>query len=177
MKRLCLTVLLGLAFVNLGLAQTEMPRAEMQSTTQVQPTLAQLSEIRQALAPYEDVNAAVAVGYEPFMECMSGPQGAQGMHYTKSALIDDPTLDALQPEALTYEQRSDGSLRLIGVEYLVFQEAWHAAGNKPAPVLLGREFYLNTTLLEQPFYGLHLWLWQYNPLDVFANWNPLVSCP
>jgi hypothetical protein len=24
---------------------------------------------------------------------------------------------------------------------------------------------------------LHLWLWQYNPLDVFANWNPLVSCP
>jgi hypothetical protein len=166
MKRLYLTVLLGLAFANNMLAQIE-----------VQPTLAQLSEVRQALAPYEDVNAAMAAGYEQFMDCMSNTQGAQGIHYNKGPLIEDPTLDAMNPEALMYEQRSDGSLRLISVEYLVFQEAWHEAGNKAAPVLLGREFYLNTTLLEQPFYGLHLWLWQYNPLDVFANWNPLVTCP
>jgi hypothetical protein len=166
MKHLCLTVLLILAFVNVVLAQTE-----------VQPTLEQLEQIKVALAPYQDVNAALAAGYEPFMDCMSNTQGAQGMHYTKGALIEDPTLDALQPEALMYEQQSDGSLRLTGVEYLVFQDAWHEAGNKPAPVLLGREFYLNTTLLDKPFYGLHLWLWQYNPLDVFANWNPLVTCP
>jgi hypothetical protein len=166
MKRLCLTVLLGFAFVNIGLAQDE-----------VQPTLEQLEQVKVALAPYEDVNAAIAAGYEQFMDCMSGPQGAQGVHYTKGTLTEDSRLDPLQPEALMYEQQSDGSLKLIGAEYLVFQEAWHTAGNKPAPVLLGREFYLNTTLLDQPFYGLHLWLWQYNPLDVFANWNPLVTCP
>jgi hypothetical protein len=163
MKRLCLTLLLG--FTVTVLAQTE-----------VQPTLEQLGQVKQALAPYEDVNAAMAAGYEVFMDCMSNTQGAQGIHYTKGALIEDPTLDPLHPEALMYEQKADGSLRLIGVEYLVFQEAWHAT-NKPAPVLLGREFYLNTTLLDKPFYGLHLWLWQYNPLDVFANWNPLVACP
>lgn len=162
MKHLFLTLLVGLMFT--ALAQTE-----------VQPTLEQLSEIKQALEPYQDVNVALAAGYEKFMDCMSGAQGAQGIHYTKGALIEDSTLDALQPEALMYEQQSDGSLRLIGAEYLVFQDAWHAT-NKPAPALLGREFYLNTTLLDKPFYGLHLWLWQYNPLDVFANWNPLVSC-
>jgi hypothetical protein len=165
MKHVCLIALL-LALVNFGLAQDE-----------VQPTLEQLEQIKVALEPYQDVNAAIAAGYEVFMDCMSNTQGAQGIHYTKGALIEDPTLDALQPEALMYEQQSDGSLRLTGVEYLVFQEAWHVSGNKPAPVLLGREFYLNTTLLDKPFYGLHLWLWQYNPLDVFANWNPLVSCP
>jgi hypothetical protein len=162
MKRLFLIVLLGFTFT---LAQDE-----------VQPTAEQLAQIKQSLAPYEDVNAALAAGYEKFMDCMSGPQGAQGIHYTKGTLIEDPTLDPLQPEALMYEQRADGSLRLIGAEYPVFQDAWHTT-NKPAPVLLGREFYLNTTLLDKPFYGLHLWLWQYNPLDVFANWNPLVSCP
>jgi hypothetical protein len=166
MKHLCLTVLFGLAFVNNVLAQDE-----------VQPTLAQLGQIKVALGPYQDVNAALAAGYEQFMDCMSNTQGAQGLHYTKGSLIEDPTLDPMNPEALMYEQQADGSLRLTGVEYLVFQDAWHEAGNKPAPVLLGREFYLNTTLLDKPFYGLHLWLWQYNPLDVFANWNPLVSCP
>ncbi len=76
-----------------------------------------------------------------------------------------------------YEPRDEGSLRLLGVEYLVFQQAWHDAGNAASPNLLGREFYLNTTLLDEPFYALHVWVWQFNPLGLFANWNPLVSCP
>jgi outer membrane lipoprotein-sorting protein len=62
MKRLTLILLLGLAVVNFVSAQTE-----------VQPTLAQLSQIKQALSSYEDVNAAEAAGYEKFMDCMSGP--------------------------------------------------------------------------------------------------------
>ena len=142
-----------------------------------QPTLEQLAQIRGSLARFENVDAALKAGYAKFMECMSSPQGAQGMHYTNSALLDDPKLDPLRPEALMYEARADGTLRLVGLEYIVFQKAWHDAGNKAAPALLGREFSLNTTLLPQPFYALHLWVWQYNPLDLFANWNPLVVCP
>lgn len=142
----------------------------------VQPTVEQLSQIRQHLAGFEEVEAAAAAGYEPFGECMSGPQGAQGVHYRNPELIGDPALDFMQPELLTYEPREDGSLRLIGAEYIVFQEAWHQAGNEAAPALLGQEFILNTTLLDEPFYALHLWVWQYNPLGRFANWNPLVSC-
>jgi hypothetical protein len=142
----------------------------------VQPTMDQLRQLRALLAAYEDVDAALADGFEQFGHCMSGPQGAQGIHFTNAARIDDPGLDPFEPEVLMYEPRADGSLRLIGAEYLVFQQAWHSAGTAASPVLLGREFYLNTTLLDEPFYALHAWVWQHNPLGMFANWNPLVSC-
>ena len=142
-----------------------------------QPTLEQLTQVRGVLSSFENVDNALKAGYTKFMDCMSSAQGAQGQHYTNGALIDDPALDPLRPEALMYEPRADGTLRLVGLEYIVFQKAWHDAGHKAAPVLLGREFSLNTTLLPQPYYALHLWVWQYNPLEVFANWNPLVTCP
>jgi len=144
--------------------------------TEVEPTLEQLNALRAALAPFERVDAALDAGFERFGDCMSGPQGAQGIHFTHGERIGDPSLDVLLPEVLMYEPRPDGSVRLIGAEYLVFQEAWHAAGNGAPPVLLGREFTLNTTLLDEPFYALHVWVWQHNPLGLFANWNPLVSC-
>jgi hypothetical protein len=142
----------------------------------VQPTLDQLQELRATLAAYEDVDAALADGFEQFGECMSGPQGAQGIPFTNGERIGNTTLDELRPEVLMYEPRADGSLRLIGAEFLVFQEAWHEAGNDAAPALLGREFSLNTTLLDEPFYALHVWVWHHNPLGIFANWNPIVSC-
>jgi hypothetical protein len=143
---------------------------------QVEPTLDQLVALRDVLAPYEDVAVAAADGFERFGDCMSGPQGAQGIHFTNGDRIGDPALDVLRPEVLMYEPRHDGTLRLIGAEYLVFQQAWHDAGNVAAPVLLGREFSLNTTLLDEPFYALHVWVWHHNPLGIFANWNPLVRC-
>ena len=143
---------------------------------QVEPTLDQLVALRDVVAPFEQVDGALAAGFEQFGHCMSGPQGAQGIHFTNGERIDDPALDFLRPEVLMYEPRPDGSLRLIGAEYLVFQQAWHDAGHAAAPVLLGREFTLNMTLLDEPFYALHVWVWQYNPLGIFANWNPLISC-
>ncbi len=142
----------------------------------VEPTLDQLNALRAVLAPFERVDAAVSAGFERFGHCMSGPQGAQGIHFTHGERIGDTTLDPLRPEVLMYEPRPDGSLRLIGAEYLVFQQDWHDAGNGAPPILLGREFSLNTTLLDEPFYALHVWVWQHNPLGIFANWNPLVSC-
>lgn len=144
--------------------------------TEVQPTIDQLRQLRNLLAGYEDVEAARTAGFAQFGECMDGPQGGQGIHFTHEGRTGDADLDWLEPELLMYETRADGSLRLIGVEYLVFQTAWHEAGNAAAPTLLGREFYLNTTLLDEPFYALHVWAWQYNPLGLFANWNPLVTC-
>ncbi len=145
-------------------------------TKAVEPTLEQLDALRAVLATYEDVDAALETGFERFGDCMSGPQGAQGIHYTHGGRIGDPTLDVTRPEVLMYEPRTDGSLRLIGAEYLVFQQDWHDAGHEAPPVLLGREFTLNTTLLDEPFYALHVWVWQHNPLGLFANWNPLVRC-
>lgn len=165
--RLALVLLAGLVATAFG-----------QSThvAEVQPTLGQLTELRSHLAAFEDVAAAQAEGYEQFGDCMAGPQGAQGIHFRNVDFIGDPGLSVLEPELLQYEPRADGSLRLIGAEYIVFQQAWHEAGNAAAPALLGREFSLNTTLLDEPFYALHVWVWQYNPLGIFANWNPLVQC-
>lgn len=142
----------------------------------IQPTIDQLRSFRTMLAAYEDVHAALAAGFERFGDCMSGPQGAQGIHFTNESRIGEVALDETQPDVLMYEPRPDGTLRLVGAEFLVFQAAWHGAGNAPSPALLGREFSLNTTLLDQPFYALHVWAWHYNPLGLFANWNPLVTC-
>ncbi len=146
------------------------------SISDVEPTLDQLNALRAVLAPFEHVDTALVAGFERFGDCMSSTQGAQGIHFTHGERIGDPTLDLLRPEVLMYEPRPDGSLRLIGAEYLVFQQAWHDAGNGAPPSLLGREFTLNTTLLDEPFYALHVWIWQHNPLGLFANWNPLASC-
>ena len=49
-----------------------------------------------------------------------------GMHFVHSELISDTVLDPLLPEALMYEPEPNGQLRLVGVEYIVFQEAWDA---------------------------------------------------
>jgi hypothetical protein len=27
------------------------------------------------------------------------------------------------------------------------------------------------------FYELHAWIWKFNPLGLFADWNPRVHCP
>ena len=27
------------------------------------------------------------------------------------------------------------------------------------------------------FYTLHAWVWGHNPADMFAHWNPEVTCP
>lgn len=142
----------------------------------VEPTTEQLRELRRTLTRYETVDVAVADGYERFGSCMSSAQGSQGVHFMHPDRIADPAVNILEPELLMYEPREDGTLRFIGVELLVFQEDWHAAGNEPVPVQLGREFGINMTLLDRPFYALHAWVWQYNPLGFFANWNPLVDC-
>lgn len=140
------------------------------------PTTDELRSLREALAVYEDVDAALADGFEQFGGCMASALGSQGIHFTHGARIGDPSVDPLLPEVLMYEPRPDGSLRLIGAELLVFQEDWHAAGHAAVPVALGREFGINMTLLDRPFYMLHVWVWQHNPAGFYANWNPLVSC-
>lgn len=76
----------------------------------------------------------------------------------QSVAISLAALDPRAPELLIYEQRG-GRLRLVGVEFLVIAEAWHAVNSAP-PVLLGQHFQLvgapNRYGLP-PFYELHVW--------------------
>ncbi len=157
-------------------APTSNPLSLVNEAAAVQPTVDQLLQLRAVLGGLENVEDALAAGYAQFGGCMSSAQGGQGIHFSNDALIQDVALDPNAPELLMFERRDDGSLRLAAAEYVVFQQAWHDAGNAAAPALLGREFTLNTTLLDEPFYALHVWAWQYNPLGLFANWNPLLQC-
>lgn len=58
-------------------------------------------------------------------------RGGMGIHYVKNELVGDSVVDAASPEALVYEPRRSGRLRLVAVEYVVFQEAWDAAHASP----------------------------------------------
>ena len=134
--------------------------------------------VREATRSFHDVGSATAAGYARFLGCVSGPQeGAMGVHYVNGALVQDGQLDANRPEALMYESR-EGRLRLLGVEYIVMADAWHATHTEP-PTLGGQVFHLvgspNRYALPA-FYELHVWAWRDNPAGRFADWNTRVVC-
>ena len=117
----------------------------------------ELADVRDATAAYHDLATAKAAGYTLELPdtsgntCIADPvAGAMGVHMVNLGLLDDPsnavpfddtTLDPTRPEALVYEPRNDGTLKLVAVEYVVFKAAWeaaHGAGSKPS--LFGHEF-------------------------------------
>jgi hypothetical protein len=138
-----------------------------------------VAAVRQATAAFHDLSAAEAAGYGPFYLCTDEDgEGAMGQHYVNGALVGDPAVDPLAPEALVYEPKPGGGYRLVGVEYVTFQADWDATHAAP-PSLFGRSF-----KLIQPgnryglpaFYELHVWLWRPNPSGMFSDWNPKVTC-
>jgi hypothetical protein len=135
-------------------------------------------EVRQATRDFRDVTTAMAAGYSSNGSCVTGPEeGAMGVHYANGELVNDGALDAQHPELLIYELRG-GELRLVGVEFLVIAEAWHAKNSGP-PVLMGQHFqYVGSPNRYglPAFYELHVWAWRHNRKGVFVDWNPAVSC-
>ena len=137
-----------------------------------------VAEIREATRGFRQVAAAEAAGYGLLHGCVSGAEGgAMGVHYANGALVGDGELDVAHPEVLMYEQR-EGRFRLLGVEYVVLAEAWHETN--AAPPVLGGQLFSYTGSPNRygipAFYALHVWAWRSNPLGVFADWNPNVSC-
>ena len=135
-------------------------------------------EVRRATERYQDVAAAGAAGYAPFLGCVSSPQdGAMGIHYVNGDLVGDGKLDASRPEALMYEPKGN-KLELVGVEYIVIATAWDAASKTP-PTLMGQLFHYSPSPNRYgipAYYALHVWAWNAKPHGVFMDWNPTVSC-
>jgi hypothetical protein len=135
--------------------------------------------VRRATESFRDARN-VPPGYGPVLGCVSGPeQGAMGVHFVNPALLVDGVLDATQPEALIYEF-NNGLARLVGVEFIVFADVWHAnhAPNDP-PILEGQllHFVDSPNRFGLPaHYELHVWAWRNNPNGVFVDFNPRVSC-
>jgi hypothetical protein len=119
-----------------------------------------------------------------------------GIHYANGARLgitqteplvsgNDGVVDPEKPEIMIYEPQADGGMKLVAVEYLVFEAAWKAAGNTNPPTLFGQEFvYMKdnpaTSPHEahgfEPHYELHVWLYRDNPAGMFAEFNPSVAC-
>ena len=152
-----------------------------------------MSALKQATAKYHGVQTAINAGYVTELPQIAAPpygggtcivdvvapiEGAMGIHMvdTRDPAVGgrlDETLDPTEPEALLYERRNDGTLKLTGVEYIV-------AGG-PRPSLYGQQFD-ETSLVR---YGapagtnvwtLHAWIWKPNPSGMFEQWNDRVTC-
>lgn len=143
-----------------------------------------LSVARAGTAPFHNLNTALDAGYAEFHDaadiaCIDQPgAGGMGVHFVNLAAVGNPAEDPAAPEALVYAPTSNGRMRLVAVEYIVFQDAWDATHDS-APSLFGHEF----EAVGSPnrygipaFYELHAWIWKHNPRGMFDDWNPLVSC-
>ncbi len=112
--------------------------------------------------------------------CIDNPPiGGMGVHYVQSTLVGDDKVDALHPELLVYEPQRGDRMRLVALEYVVFQDAWDAKHSSP-PRLFGQQFELTKAGNRYglpAFYELHAWVYKANPLGMFNDWNPRVTCP
>jgi len=136
---------------------------------------------KSATARFHDLDKAMASGYTVRVAdlsgatCIASVEGGMGVHMLKPSLLDG-AIDPRNPEALVYEQKADGRLKLAALEYLVFVSDW---GGASPPTLFGREFDLvgspNRYGLP-PFYALHAWIWKPNPSGILYAWNPRVEC-
>jgi hypothetical protein len=153
-----------------------------------------LSRARAGTAGFHNNAAAQSAEYGEFVDaegiaCIEDDEGGMGIHYVNGGLLD-AVVDAAKPEALVYAPMKNGRLRLVANEYIVFQDAWDlahapAGTHAPPPRLFGRDFELVPEFIAPnvrnryglpAFWELHAWVWEHNPLGMFNDWNPRVSC-
>ena len=142
---------------------------------------------RAATARFNSIEQAERAGYAlppegPLHECISSfdNTGAMGFHLINGSLLDT-TVDPAQPEALVYAPDKHGKLKLVALEYVVFQAPWKEehGENAMGPMLFDQMF-METgapNRYEIPaFYALHAWIWKPNPKGTFEAFNEAVSC-
>jgi hypothetical protein len=143
----------------------------------------ELAQVRKATAQFHRVEVAQEAGYKlgyneafPLDHCIAHPTaGAMGYHYFNIDLINDISVDALEPEGAVYAPGPNGQRNLVAVEWIVPKAAWEAAGNTEPPSVLGQPMHVLNPALG--WYILHAWVWSHNPSGMFEDWNPKVVCP
>ncbi len=140
-----------------------------------------IDKVHDATARYVDINAAFAEGFVTATPCVSGPDtGAMGVHLVLPSRLNAGVLNAAKPEALIYEPMANGSMRLVGVEFIVLASVW--ATNNPGggvPALDGNllNYIAAPNRYGLPaFYEMHVWAWEHNPKGSYADWNTQVTC-
>ena len=181
--------LTALALMNVysGRALAQQSQAHIPNNQQQEPRIAQQSTasalvkiVRESTERFKQVSVAEREGYALQFGCVSGSDsGAMGLHYVNGALVASGVIDATRPQIVIYEPAADGSLKLIGADYLILADMWNAQHPDGPPQLMGQLFHY----FESPnrfglpaFYTLHVWAWKDNPNGAFVNWHPNVSC-
>jgi hypothetical protein len=144
---------------------------------------ARFAELRHRTAAYNDVNVALADGFQlgingGVKSCVAHPTlGAMGYHYSRQDRFDDVAINELEPEVLVYHTAEDGSLKLGAVEWVVPKAAWEAVYGvgAPPPVVYGTALTVINPVLN--WYVAHAWIWKPNPSGILMDWNPNVTCP
>jgi hypothetical protein len=141
---------------------------------------------KSATGRFHDLSAAQAAGWNVLVKDKLGitcidnqPVGGMGFHYANPKPLGDAVLDPTTPEALVYAPNAAGQPKLAALEYIVFADAWTAAGNTGTPELFGQPYLFNpegNRFGLPPFWALHVWIWHPNPAGMFKPWNPRVHC-
>ena len=147
-------------------------RAE--TTPGVDPAAAAgIERLRAATRPFQSLDMAVAAGYaKDVPDCLVHEHhGAMGYHHVnRSYLTATPTVE--RPQILLYERLPNGKYRLNGVEFIVPYRLWPR--DSVPPVLMGQRLKHEDNL---NIWYLHVWAWTTNSDGVFADFNPVVTCP
>lgn len=160
-----------------ALASLALFGAAALSPASAEAPAAAIDAAREAAAKYWSFDVALADGYEQLFDCTAHDEhGAMGVHYIHPGRAGDGRLELTEPDVLMYEPQSDGSMQLVGVEYILFEKDW--SGDAP-PEFLGRTLQRKAAVGDNPvdpFYEVHVWHWRHNPTGLFSDWNPHVSC-
>mgnify|MGYP000713447237 CR=1 FL=1 len=79
-----------------------------------------VADVTRATAGFREIQTAKGAGYTKQYPagCAESPDGAQGFHYLNESLVDEK-VELLRPELVMYEPQPNGTLKLIGVDYVV----------------------------------------------------------
>jgi len=149
-----------------------------------------LAMMRAGSAPYRNEARAVAAGFVDVSGCVSAPPipgfpftGAMGHHYVNFDRFADISVDPSRPEILLFIPNAQGRMELVGVEFAVNAEEWHAVhGADVYPEVAGVRFDPPNPMaapgsLPNTAYTLHVWNWKENPQGMFAPFNSDLTCP
>ena len=127
-----------------------------------------IAALRAATARFHRIDVAHAAGYDTQFPagCFTSDAGAMGFHYLNGTNVG--SLEVTRPQLVMYEPQANGSMRLVGVEYIV-----PGLPTDEPPVLFDRAFAYNPVF---DVWVLHVWTWAHNPDGVFEDWNPRVTC-
>lgn len=167
---------------------------------------AEIEKVRLATQRFADIKVALAEGYIPAPpgECISAAHeglppalGGMGIHYINPQMLkitattprvdgNSTHTDFMKPAVLLYEPQADGSLVLVGVENLVFMNAWHAAGHQAPPKFAGRTWDTmadnsrtaqDEAHMFEPHHDQHVYFKKLaNPNDQLNPFSPNVTC-